>query len=65
MSSYQLAFLTPGIFPSEANFLKHILQRPNLLIYPLGLPQMEQRFLSLTLNFGSLFAFSMWAFLGI
>jgi hypothetical protein len=35
---YQLAFVTPGISPREANSLKHILQSLNLLMKPRGLP---------------------------
>ena len=35
---YQLALVTPGIFPSDAHSLKVILEIPNFRIYPLGLP---------------------------
>jgi len=38
-------------------------QIPNFLKNPLGLPQMGQRLYRLTLNLGSLFAFTLRAFL--
>ncbi len=40
---YQLAFLIPGINPSEAISLKVILLIPNWRIYPLGRPVSLQR----------------------
>jgi hypothetical protein len=51
-TSYQLDFLTPGIAPSLANFLKHTRQRLNLLIYPLGLPHTPHRFTLRVENLG-------------
>jgi hypothetical protein len=52
---YQLAFLTPGIFPSLANFLKQIRQILNLRYTALDLPQSWQRVYCLTRNFGFIF----------
>jgi len=55
----------PGIKPLKAYFLKHNLHKLNILKKPLGLPQSLQRFLFLVENLGSLFAFSINAFLAI
>jgi len=41
--SYQLAFRTPGIFPSSAILRKHIRQIPNFRIKARGLPQIPHR----------------------
>jgi hypothetical protein len=60
---YQLDFTTPGSLPSEARFRKQMRQIPNFLKNPLGLPQMGQRLYRLTLNLGSLIAFTLRAFL--
>jgi hypothetical protein len=60
--SYQLDFLTPGIFPKLERSRKQSLHMLNFLIKALGLPQMGQRFLDLTLNFGSAIDFSISAF---
>jgi len=59
---YQLDFLTPGIFPKLERSLKHNLHILNFLKNALGLPHNGQRFLALTLNFGSLIDFSISAF---
>jgi hypothetical protein len=40
---YQLAFTTPGIFPSSESSLKQILQIPNLLRYARERPHRPQR----------------------
>lgn len=50
---YQLAFTTPGIFPSRASLRKQQRHISNLRIYPWGRPQIGQRLYFLTLNFGS------------
>ena len=42
-SPYQLAFLTPGISPFEANSLKQILHVLKSRMYPLLRPQRKQR----------------------
>ena len=49
--AYQLAFLTPGIWPLYANSRKQILQIPYFLRYACGRPQILQRLYSLTANF--------------
>jgi hypothetical protein len=48
---YQLAFLTPGIWPLYANSRKQILQTPYFLRYAWGRPQILQRLYSLVENF--------------
>jgi hypothetical protein len=40
---YQLDLMTPGSFPWDAKLRKQIRQRPNFLMYPLGLPQIGHR----------------------
>jgi len=55
---YQLAFLTPGIIPSPAFFLKQILHIPNLLKKPRGRPHRGQRLYFRVENLGFLFAFA-------
>jgi hypothetical protein len=63
--SYQLDFVTPGISPSLASFLK---QRRHISYFrkkPLGLPQILQRFTFRVLYFGVLFALAIIAFLAI
>ncbi len=62
---YQLNFFTPGINPSKADFLKHILHILNNRIYPRGLPHNLHLFLCRTANLGVLFDFSIIAFLAI
>jgi hypothetical protein len=57
-SLYQLAFVTPGIFPSSANSRKQMRQIPNLRRYARGRPHLLHRKYALTLNFGGLFAFA-------
>jgi hypothetical protein len=57
-SPYQLAFVTPGIFPSSAIFRKQILHMPNFRRYPRGRPQILQRLCLRTPYFGVLFAFT-------
>jgi len=49
---YHEAFLIPGSIPLLANSLKHIRQIPKSLIYPLRLPQIEQRLTARVANFG-------------
>jgi hypothetical protein len=49
---YQLAFLTPGIKPSSANFRKQIRQIPNLRYTARGRPQILHRRTSRVLYFG-------------
>jgi len=56
--NYQLDFLIPGISPLLASSLKHILQRPKILIYPLLLPHLKQRLMVLEEYFGFFFAFA-------
>lgn len=51
-SPYQLAFFTPGNFPSLDRVLKQILQSLNLRYTALDLPQSWQRVYCLTRNFG-------------
>jgi len=63
--SYQLDFVTPGIIPFNASVLKHILQRPNFLKTPFGLPQSPHLVYALTLNFGVLFCFAIKLFFAI
>ncbi|EPJ17855.1 hypothetical protein CP01DC11_1126, partial [Chlamydia psittaci 01DC11] len=58
-----LAFLTPGIFPSCAKFLKHILQILYFLNTACTLPQSSHLVYFLTLNLGSRFAFAIIDFL--
>ncbi len=55
---YHDDFLTPGISPLFAISLKHILHKPNFLIYPLFLPHRKQRVITRVLYFGFLFAFT-------
>jgi hypothetical protein len=55
-STYQLALVTPGIFPSSAIERKHNLQTPNLRIYARDRPQMLHRLCFRTGNFGVFFA---------
>ena len=62
---YKLAFLTPGIKPSLANFLKAFLLIPNFLINPLALPVIGHLLYSLTLNFCFLLAFTFIDFFAI
>ena len=50
--SYQLAFLTPGIWPLYANSRKHTLQIPYFLKTECGRPQILQRVYALVENFG-------------
>jgi hypothetical protein len=64
-SSYQLAFLTPGIIPDSASSLKQMRQRPKRRRYAFERPQREQRFLTRPLNFGFRFARSISDFGGI
>jgi hypothetical protein len=52
--TYQLALTTPGISPREASSRKQILQIWNLLMYPLGLPQILHLLYLRTLNLGGL-----------
>ena len=54
--TYQLAFVTPGNSPFDANSLKQILHTPNFLIKDLFLPQILQTLLERVLNFGFLLA---------
>jgi len=64
-SSYQLDFVTPGISPSFASFLK---QRRHISYFrkkPRGLPQILQRFTFRVLYFGVLLAFAIIAFRAI
>ena len=56
--TYQLAFVTPGMFPAEANSLKHKRQIWNLLEYARGLPHNLHLLYFLTLNLGVLFCFA-------
>ena len=58
MSPYQLAFTTPGIFPSRAIFLKQMRQMPNFRRNARGRPQIWQRLWARTANLGFLFAFT-------
>jgi hypothetical protein len=60
---YQLDLVTPGSFPSEASFLKQILQIPAFLINPLGLPHKGHLLYARVENFGFLCAFAIKAFL--
>lgn len=60
---YQLDLVTPGRFPSDASFLKQILQIPAFLINPLGLPHKGQRLYDRTENLDFLFAFTIKAVL--
>jgi len=63
--SYQLDFVTPGISPSLASFLK---QRRHISYFrkkPRGLPQILQRFTFRVLYFGVLCAFIIIAFRAI
>ena len=48
---YQLAFITPGIWPLYANSRKHTLQIPYFLKTECGRPQILQRVYSLVENF--------------
>jgi hypothetical protein len=57
--NYQLDFITPGSFPSEASFRKQIRQIPNFLKKPLGLPQIGHLLYALTANLGFLPAFTL------
>ena len=57
-SSYQLAFLTPGIIPWSANFRKQIRHRPNFRYTARGRPHIWQRRRSLVENLGFCFAFA-------
>jgi hypothetical protein len=61
--NYQLDLVTPGSLPSEASFLKQILQIPAFLINPLGLPHKGHRLYARAENFGFLCAFAIKAFL--
>ena len=45
--SYQLAFVTPGSSPFSASSLNVILDNPNFLINPLGLPDTAHLFVNL------------------
>jgi hypothetical protein len=51
---YQLDLVIPGTSPRLANSLKQIRQSANLRIYPLFLPQRQQRRTTRDLNFGFL-----------
>ena len=51
LSAYQLAFLTPGIWPLYASSRKQIRQMPYFLKYACGRPQILQRLYSLVENF--------------
>jgi hypothetical protein len=62
LCAYQLAFLTPGIFPSKAIDRKQILHTPNLRRYARGRPQILHRLYFLVVNFGTLFDFTTRAF---
>jgi hypothetical protein len=42
--SYQLDFVTPGIWPSSASFRKQIRHKPNFRMKPRGRPHRSQRF---------------------
>jgi len=53
--NYQLAFLTPGISPRQANSRKQIRHRLKRRRYPLERPQILQRKYFLVENFGVLF----------
>jgi hypothetical protein len=57
-STYQLAFIMPGISPLSANSLKQIRHTPKSRINPRGLPQRWHRLCLRTGNFGFFFAFS-------
>lgn len=52
MLIYQLLLRIPGINPSLASSLKHILHNAKSLIYPLFLPHLKHRRTILLLNFG-------------
>jgi hypothetical protein len=56
--SYQLDFVTPGISPSLASFLKQRRHISNFRKKPRGLPQILQRFTFRVLYFGVLRAFA-------
>src|ERR687885_2592093 len=62
---YQLAFVTPGIFPSCASSLKQILHKPNFRKYPRALPHRWHRLYSRTSNFCGFCCLTNSAFLGI
>jgi len=47
---YQLAFVTPGIFPALAISRNVTLEIPNFLMYPLGLPVILHLLCNLTLE---------------
>lgn len=53
--TYQLAFLTPGIRPCQANSRKQMRQSLNLLKYPPDLPQIGHRVYLRVENLGTLF----------
>jgi hypothetical protein len=63
--TYQLDFVTPGRTPWCAIVLKHILQIPNFLKNPLGLPQIAHLLCFLTANFGCFFDFNTMHFFAI
>jgi hypothetical protein len=62
---YQLAFLTPGICPAEANSRKQIRQISNCLIYPCFLPHFQQRLTLLEENLDFFFALASTDFFAI
>jgi len=64
-ANYHEDFFTPGISPLFANSLKHILHKPNFLIYPLFLPHLKHRFTFRVENLGGFCAFAINDFLGI
>jgi hypothetical protein len=65
LPSYQLDFVTPGISPSFANFLKQSRHISNFRRKPLWRPHIRHRFTFLVLYFGVLCAFIIIAFLAI
>src|SRR4051812_15206700 len=62
---YQLDFVTPGSFPSEASSRKQIRQTPNFRMYERLRPHCRQRLTALTSNFGGLFALTIHDFFAI
>jgi hypothetical protein len=62
---YQLAFLTPGITPRSARFLKQIRQIPNFRYTARGRPHNLQRLSEREENFGGLSAFAIFDLLAM
>ena len=63
--TYQLAFVTPGSSPFEANSLKQIRHKPKSLIYALFRPHLRQRLIFLVLYLGFFFDFTIKDFFAI